>query len=55
MKLARWISRNRAELRQAVRAACPNVGPLSLDDLAEWVANDEGLYNWAKGDGVSDL
>ena len=26
--------------------------PLDDDELAEWVANDEGLYLWARGEGV---
>ncbi len=39
---------------------CPKSGtehdheppPLDDDDLADWVANDEGLYKWALADGV---
>ena len=29
-----------------------NVGPSDLDELDLWVNNDEGLYNWCRGDGI---
>ena len=25
---------------------------LNDKDLAQWIDNDEGLYNWARGEGV---
>lgn len=27
---------------------------LDLDDLEEWVANDEGLYNWQQSSGLDE-
>ena len=28
--------------------------PLDDDDLHEWIINDEGLYNWARSEGVNE-
>lgn len=53
MSKREWMKRNRAELDREIRIACPNVGPLNDEDRWQWVENDEGLYLWAKGDGVS--
>jgi hypothetical protein len=52
MSLREWIRQNRAELDAAIRRACPNLGTLNDEDRRQWIANDEGLYLWAKGDGV---
>jgi hypothetical protein len=27
--------------------------PLNNEDRRQWIANDEGLYNWARSEGVS--
>ena len=51
--LRAWIRANRAEIDSTIRRACPNVGSLNDDDRAQWVANDEGLYLWARGEGVN--
>lgn len=50
--LREWIRANRAELDAAIRKACPNLRSLNDNDRADWIRNDEGLYLWAKGDGV---
>ena len=45
---------NRAELDTAILRACPNVARLNDDERRQWVASDEGLYNWAKREGVAN-
>ncbi len=53
MTLKEFIDENRGELDKCIRNALdrPN---FELDDDAreDWIANDEGLYNWAKSEGV---
>ncbi len=47
-----WIRENRAELDGYIRRVCPNIGTLNDDDRRQWVLNDEGLYCWARSEGV---
>ena len=51
MTLRAWMKENRAELDAAIRRVVPDVR-LSDNERRLWVLNDEGLYNWAKSDGV---
>lgn len=51
--LRRWIRDNRAEIDAAIKRVARNVRKLNDDDREEWVMNDEGLYNWAKSEGVN--
>jgi len=46
-----WIKENRAEIDQAILNACPNCN-LNDRERRLWILNDEGLYNWAKSEGV---
>ena len=48
-----WIRENRVELDAAIRRACPNLARLNDSDRRLWVLNDEGLYLWARRDGVN--
>lgn len=50
--LKMFITNNREELDNYIKKAVPNV---RLDDNERrlWVLNDEGLYNWAKSEGVN--
>lgn len=50
--LRQFIREHRAELDAAIRRACSNVGTLNDEDREEWINNDEGLYNWARSEGV---
>ena len=65
MKLQEFIARNRAQLNQAINAAMyrhdgrggpgtvPTPAPQhSSSEIREWIANDEGLYGWARSEGV---
>ena len=52
-KSLREFVREHAEvLRCYVYKQARNARPQSLRDLEEWVMNDEGLYNWARSEGV---
>jgi hypothetical protein len=50
--LTEFIRANRAELDGAIKRAVPNIGSLNDSDRKDWVLNDEGLYNWARSEGV---
>lgn len=48
-----FIEENRGELDAAIRTATgqPNAD-IDDDERENWILNDEGLYNWAKDEGV---
>ena len=48
-----FIAENREELRTTILGICDNVGELTDDDIEQWVANDEGLWNMAIAAGVN--
>lgn len=50
--MSEFLKLNRAEIDRAIRKACPNVGSLNDSNRRQWIANDEGLYNWARAEGV---
>jgi hypothetical protein len=50
--LRQWIKENREELDKCILRACPGL-KLNDDERRLWVLNDEGLYLWAKGEGVN--
>jgi hypothetical protein len=50
--LHQWIRDHRKELDTAILRACPNIGRLNDAERRLWVLNDEGLYLWAKLEGV---
>ncbi len=52
MSMREFIRANAEALREAIRKACPNVGALDEEALRQWILNDEGLYLWAKSEGV---
>ena len=49
--LINFIKENRTELVQAIEKAYDQK-PTSIKELSDWVMNDEGLYNWARSEGV---
>ena len=51
MSMREFIRRNRAELDQSILSA-GHRGKLNDEDREEWILNDEGLYLWAKREGV---
>lgn len=54
MTLAQFIKENRAELDKCIAGAIGReTNPYPNDSERRlWVLNDEGLYNWAKSEGV---
>lgn len=56
--LREFICENRAELDACIRRALqgdrltPLYMPLNDEERRQWVLNDEGLYGWARSDGV---
>ena len=52
MTIQAFIRENRSEIDAAIRRVCDNC---RLDDAERraWVENDEGLYMWAKSEGVN--
>lgn len=47
-----FIKKHRAELDAIIKGKVPNVRKLNDEDRADWINNDEGLYNWARREGV---
>jgi hypothetical protein len=52
MKMRDFIRKHRTEIDDTIRGACSNIGRLSDDERENWIMNDEGLYNWARREGV---
>jgi len=65
MQKREFIRQNRSEIDAAINAVLyrydgnggagtiPDPPPSRNDDeRADWLANDEGLYNWARSEGV---
>ena len=50
--LRQFIKENKDEIDAAIRRACSNC---LLNDAERrlWVLNDEGLYRWARSEGVN--
>jgi hypothetical protein len=51
MTLRNFIKENREELDACIKSVCPNCR-LNNDEREMWINNDEGLYLWAKREGV---
>lgn len=60
MSIRQFIKDNRKELDQAITNALTRYDPpgfrrdISINDeeRRQWILNDEGLYNWARREGV---
>ena len=53
MNMRAFIRRNRAEIDAVIRGACGRGTTINDIDREEWIANDEGLYNWARSEGAA--
>ena len=53
MSLREFIRQNRKEIDKCIRRVCGNCR-LNDDERADWIRNDEGLYNWARSEGVKN-
>jgi heterodisulfide reductase subunit B len=51
MRLREFIRKNKEEIDDIIKSACPNC-KLNNDERENWIMNDEGLYIWAKSEGV---
>ena len=51
MKLQDFIRKNRGELDACIQRACPGA-PKNDNERRLWILNDEGLYRWARSEGV---
>lgn len=47
-----FIAQHHAEIDLIIRHRCNNLRHLTDTDRADWIANDESLYQWAKSEGV---
>ena len=53
MTLREFTKKHRAELDRWINAKVPNLNyKLNDKDRRDWILNDEGLYNWAREEGV---
>ena len=51
MTMAKFIRENRGEIDAAIKRVCDNCR-LNDQERRLWVLNDEGLYRWARSEGV---
>lgn len=51
MTLKQFIRDNRDELDEAIQRVVPGAAK-NDEERRQWVLNDEGLYNWARSEGV---
>lgn len=51
MKLHEFVNEYRTELYNTIWESAPN-WPINDAEVQLWIANDEGLYNWALESGV---
>jgi hypothetical protein len=51
MKMRDFIKENKTEIDKAIKSVVPNA-QLNNEERRLWILNDEGLYNWAKSEGV---
>lgn len=51
MTLKQFLKENRDEIDSAIKRVVPNVR-LNDEERRLWVLNDEGLYRWARREGV---
>lgn len=51
MTMRDFIKENREELDRCIRRVVPNLR-INDEERRQWIMNDEGLYNWARSEGV---
>ena len=52
ISLRQWIKENRQEIDQCIRRVVPNAR-IDDDERRMWILNDEGMYRWARSEGVN--
>ena len=51
MTLKQFIRKNRQDIDSYIKTVCPNCR-LNNEEREMWILNDEGLYIWARNEGV---
>ena len=51
MTLRNFIKENKEEIDQCIKNVVPNAR-LNYEERRLWILNDEGLYRWARSNGV---
>ena len=51
MTLREFIKENKDEIDESIKSVCPNCS-LNNEERRLWILNDEGLYLWARREGV---
>lgn len=51
--LQQFIEENRADIDKAILVVCSNAERLDDKERRLWILNDEGLYLWARKEGVN--
>jgi hypothetical protein len=51
MTLKNFIEENKEELDRCIKRVCPNC-QMNDNERRMWILNDEGLYCWARSEGV---
>jgi hypothetical protein len=49
--LREFIRKNRKEIDEAIGRVCSGL-KLNDEQREQWIRNDQGLYNWARSEGV---
>ena len=52
MSKREFIRTNRKKIDEHIRKILPHIGTINDDEREQWIMNDEGLYNWARAEGV---
>ena len=51
MTLSNFIKENKQEIDSCIKSVVPDAR-LNNEEWRLWILNDEGLYNWARKEGV---
>ena len=51
MTLRQFIKENKEELTECIKRVVPNCR-INNEEIRLWILNDEGLYRWARSQGV---
>ena len=49
----KFIRENEAQLKKMIKQKVPNAKQIDEAEMRLWVLNDEGIYNWARSQGVN--
>lgn len=52
MTIREFIKHHRTEIDQVIKSKVPNCRQINDEERRKWILNDEGLYLWARREGV---